>query len=498
MNPILDRFEQTVQRFPEKIAVSCRSDGYTFEKLKETAARLGARLASFRDAAAPVGVMVSRGCEPIVFFLSVLYSGSFYVPLDPDMPLVRLAKIIRDAGIRIILCTEEQKPILSEAGYDGQALTLADQGTKTAIIPEAAGDTPTYLIYTSGSTGEPKGVLKSQGAIVAFTENYTKRFGLGAEEIIGNQTPFFFDASAKDFYQMLFTGATLDVIPSELFVFPKTLIDYLNEKKITYICWVPTALAGVTQLNTFQEVVPTSLKKVFFVGETFPVKQLRKWMDALPDLTYVNLYGSTETAGVCCFYELPVPFTGEQVPIGRPLPDCQVFLKNVENGHTITEPNIVGEIYVAGPTLALSYWQDPEKTAATFVSLSLPDGQTVRALKTGDLARYDENGNLCFVSRDDAQIKYTGHRIELGEIEAAAEGLPQIEKCCCLYNEKKQQITLFCTLTAGCTEGRKEIKHALSGMLCDYMMPNKYIILDDLPINANGKVDRMKLKSMYF
>ncbi len=498
MNPILDRFEQTVQRFPEKPAVTCRDEFYTFSQLKDTAQKLATSISESGTKESPIGVLVSRGCSTTVFFLSVLYSGNFYVPLDPDIPHAKLAKILTDAEISLVLCEEKQKALLKEIGFKSQALTLKNQADKPAMAPESTDDTPAYLIYTSGSTGEPKGVLKSQGAIVDFIETYTELFQLGADEIIGNQTPFFFDASAKDFYQMLFTGATLDVIPSELFVFPKTLIEYLNEKKISYICWVPTALAAVTQLNTFQEVLPTTLKKVFFVGETFPIKQLRKWMEALPKLQYVNVYGSTELAGVCCYYELPVPYDADQIPIGQALPDCKTYLVDSEDGHFITEPGMIGELYVTGSTLALSYYRDPEKTAQTFVSLPFPDVTTTRALKTGDLAKYDSDGNLLFLSRDDDQIKHTGHRIELGEIETVVNQLAEINQCCCLYNEQKQQINLFCVLTDGCNWDRKALRHALKDQLSDYMLPNKYYILDSLPLNANSKVDRMKLKEMYF
>ncbi len=294
---------------------------------------------------------------------------------------------------------------------------------------------------------------------------------------------------------MLFTGATLEVLPSELFVLPVTLIEYLNERHISCICWVPSALSVVTQLNTFSQVVPTDLTNVFFVGETFPVKQLQKWMEALPDARYVNLYGQTEIAGVCCCCELPVPFCGEEIPMGRPLPNCRVFLLDEEENF-ITEPDRIGEIYVVSVALALEYYRDPERTAETFVALTLPDGTRARALRTGDLAKYDAEGNLYFVSRGDAQIKHMGYRIELGEIEAAANGLPEIARGCCLYQEEKGRICLFCELVPGCDWDKKAVRRALQERLSEYMLPGKYYILDEIPRNANGKADRVRLKEM--
>ena len=134
---------------------------------------------------------------------------------------------------------------------------------------------------------------------------YSSYFHLGSDEIIGNQTPFFFDASAKDLYLMMYTGAALEVLPSEMFIFPVTLIEYMIERKVSYVCWVPTALAIVAQMLTFKKVLPETLKKVFFVGEVFPTKQLHKWLTTLPDIQYVNLYGSSELEGCCGYYEIP-------------------------------------------------------------------------------------------------------------------------------------------------------------------------------------------------
>ena len=196
---------------------------------------------------------------------------------------------------------------------------------------------------------------------------------------------------------MMYTGAALEVLPSEMFIFPVTLIEYMNERKVSYVCWVPTALAIVTQMNTFKKVLPETLKKVFFVGEVFPTKQLHKWLTTLPDIQYVNLYGSSELAGICCYYEIPdADHQPDILPIGKPLPNCKVlllrdgvFINPKESIPSEGEDAGIGEICVIGDSLALEYFHDPEKTAKTFTALTLPDGTKVRALMTGDLARYD-------------------------------------------------------------------------------------------------------------
>ena len=271
------------------------------------------------------------------------------------------------------------------------------------------------------------------------------------------------------------------------------LIEYLNARRITYLCWVPTALSIVTQLNTFRQILPTTLQTVLFVGEVFPVKQLHKWLTTLPELRYVNLYGSSELAGICCYYEIPRGQLPEQLPMGIPLSNCRVYLHAA--GGFVTSPEQLGEVWVESPALALEYYGDPEKTAVAFCQETLPDGRTGRVLKTGDLARYDAEGNLVFSSRKDFQIKHMGRRIELGEIEAAADRLPELQRCCCLYNDGKKRIELFCQLSPGLALDGKQIQSLLRGSLSDYMVPTKVHILDEMPFNANGKIDRSRLKA---
>ena len=491
---ILTKFDQLARTQADKTAVADETHSYTFASLHNTAACLGTAIRDRQPKGGPVGVLVHRGADTAALFFAAVYGGCFYVPLDPDMPAHKLETILRDADIQLVLGETEDRQLLATADYTGALLTLSEAASTPAELPEVDADTPLYMVYTSGSTGKPKGVLKSHGAMVSYIQAFLKRFGLTGEEIIGNQNPFFFDAAAKDLYFMAWAGASLEVIPSEKFIFPVRLLEYLNERRVSYICWVPTALAIVTQLNTFKKVTPQTLRHVLFVGEPFPIKQLHKWLSALPELQYVNLYGSSELAGVCCAYEIPQGLLPETLPMGKPLPNCKVFL-HTDRGFT-TQPGILGEVWIVSPALALEYWGDPEKSAAVFTQETLPDGSQARVLRSGDLAQYDAEGNLVFVSRKDFQIKHMGRRIELGEIESVADGLPQIARCCCLYNDEKKRIELFCQLneTEEALDG-KAIQSLLRPLLSDYMLPAKVHVLDQLPINPNGKLDRQSLKA---
>ncbi len=484
--------QDCVAQFPDKVAFSYNEETYTYLQTSQCALQLARRIDGTNS---PVAVICSRNAQVPLLFLAVIASGNFYIPIDPDMPLEKMQTILDDAQPRYLLGCEENLPLLEKLNFAGEFLTLQD-GQAGSGEPKLATDpaAPLYMVYTSGSTGKPKGVLKSHGAVIDFIEAYCKTFDFSSEDIIGNQTPFFFDASAKDFYLALKTGARLEIIPTAKFAMPPELIDYMNEKRISFISWVPTAYSIVAKLRTFSYVKPATLKKAFFVGEVMPMKHLNYWRTHLPQVQYVNLYGQSEIAGINCYYEVTETFENDQtLPMGKPLQNCKIYL--IENGKPVTRPDVIGEIYVASDALASEYYHDREKTDAVFQTMDFGDGP-MRVFKSGDLASYDQKGNLIFASRSDFQIKHMGHRIELGEIEAVSGALPYILACCCLYNSEKSRITLFCEVSENCGKTERDIQSELRGHLSSYMLPGRVVILEKLPLNPNGKIDRQKLKEL--
>lgn len=489
---VLSLLNECSHKYSDKISLSYKDDTISFKRLNIIASKLGSLIKGNNK---PIGVLVDRSINPILYFFSVLYSGNYYVPIDVDIKEDKLKSIIEETKFEYILGDKKYKSIIENLDHSHTYITLddLDETKECCKIPEDVGDNdPAYMIYTSGSTGKPKGVIKSHKAIKSFIESYADTFDFKENDIIGNQTPFFFDASAKDLYLMLARGLTLDIIPSELFPMPTALIEHMNEKKISFISWVPTALSIVAQLNPFEYIKPQYLNKVFFVGEVMPIKHLNKWMENLPDIQYVNLYGQSELAGIGCYYIVNKQFDNDSnLPIGKPLSNCEVYL--IDDNEIVKDKDHIGEIYIVSDALAKEYFNDKEKTNERFINKNFGKGDK-RTFKTGDLAKYDEKGNLVFASRNDYQIKHMGYRIELGEIENIANSLDEISRCCCLYNNEKHKIVLF--VQTNIEIDSKHILSLLRTKLSVYMIPNKVIVLESMPINSNGKIDRQRLREM--
>lgn len=492
MGSILDYFEETVTKYPNKKAISNINESLDFCELKDIAQKC-AYIISKIGKNKPVGIFTNRDIHSIVWFIGTMYSHNFYVPIDPDLPIDKIQHIIDDAGFEIIIGNDENFKKIKQLDYQKQYVTMDNLTESVFADTNINSSDPIYMVYTSGSTGKPKGVLKSHGSICNFIKTYCQTFDFVDHDIIGNQTPFFFDAAAKDLYLMMYLGTTIEIIPTEIFSMTTQLIEFMNEKKISFISWVPTALSLVAQMCPFSLVKPQYLRKVFFVGEVMPMKHLNKWRKTLPDIEYVNLYGQSEIAGVCCYYIVDGIFNNNDIlPIGKPLKNCEVLL--VDKDLIVTETNHIGEIYISSDALATEYYNDDNKTKSSFIEKDFGVGLK-RYFKTGDLAQYDVTGNLIFSSRSDYQIKHMGRRIELGEIEVVAGSIPEIDRCCCLYNQERKKIVLFCQLADNMTFTGQEIQSKLRKIITNYMLPNKIVILDNLPINANGKIDRQQLKN---
>ena len=261
------------------------------------------------------------------------------------------------------------------------------------------------------------------------------------------------------------------------------LIGQMNRHHVNTVVWVPSVMTLVSNFGVLDEIVPASLRSIFFVGESMPVKILRNWMQHLPAVRFVNLYGTTEAAGNCLYYEVPaIPAETDPLPTGKVFPGSRILL--LDGDRSARE----GEVCIVGPTIALGYYgmDDPQKFCRNPLNSMFPE----RMCRTGDLARLGEDGNYYFISRSDFQIKHMGNRIELGDIEAAAMSIGGMGYCCCVYHAPSDRIVLY--FVSQSLE-KRDVTRALRDMLPRYMLPNKTIPLDAMPLNPNGKIDRKKL-----
>lgn len=282
----------------------------------------------------------------------------------------------------------------------------------------------------------------------------------------------------------------MHIIPREAFSFPAVLMQFMFDHHINTIGWVPSALNMVSILGALHSPYLPELRHVQFGGEVMPMKQLNRWRKAYPNVRFINMYGPTEAADTCAYYIVDRAFEDtESLPIGRACNNKEVFLLD-EQGRLIQKPGQVGELCVRGTGLAYGYYNNSEKTKENFVQNPLQNSYAETIYRTGDLAKYNEYGELVYVSRKDFQIKHMGNRIELGEIETVAASLRGVESCACLYDTKHSRIVLFYTGTVE----EQEIRQGMADLVPEYMVPNRLTKLERMPINLNGKVDRQKLK----
>lgn len=500
---ILQQLEVTANKFPDKVFLADKQTSVTYSEFIKKAKTIASNLIKYNLKNQPIIVETKRNIETIIMFFGVLYSGNFYVPIDSENPKERTTAIMKnlfhDIDNKIMLSysdgfyvneissefeIENEYQIINEINHN--ALQLID-------LTRNVND-PIYMIYTSGSTGLPKGVIKSHLNIISFVEAFVKEFNILSEESLGNQTPFYFDASAKDIYVALYVGATIEIIPKEAFSFPMNLIKLLNDKKITMIQWVPSALNIVSQFKVFKAIKPLYLKKVFFVGEVMPIKYINDWFTNV-EAKFYNLYGSSETAGIVCYYEITkVLDETERLPIGKALSNAQILVVNDDN--KVCNKNENGEIFIRGAMLAQGYYNNKELTDKVFVQNPLHNNYNDIVYKSGDVGYFDDNNNLMFVCRKDYQIKHMGHRIELGDIEVAVNSVKGIKECCCVYSEKTSKIILYYSLLEEIENSIAYLKNELQTKLPNYMLPNRFTLMEELPKNQNGKIERKKLKEL--
>lgn len=496
MRNVLEYLEHSASQFPDKTAAADKDTACTYAQLLSDARRLGSGLAPYFAPRTPVPVLLDKSVDTLKIFFGAVYAGCFYVLINPEFPAPRIESILSTLQCRRIVTSRnmaEKLPNLPdlEPLFWEDLMSQEENPAMLRQIRENALDTdPLYANFTSGSTGTPKGVVVAHRSVIDFIECFTELFHITEEDVIGNQAPFDFDVSVKDIYSAMKTGARLEILPRSLFSAPAALLDHLCEREVTTMIWAVSALCLITTFHGLDYRTPQCVNKILFSGEAMPMKHLKQWMEHLPHARFINLYGPTEITCNCTWHEVdPSRVYADGLPIGRSFPNERVFLLD-EEGREIREPGKTGEICVSGTALALGYYNAPAQTESRFALNPLTTGYPERMYRTGDLGWRNEQGELFFAGRKDFQIKHMGHRIELEEVERALSSVEGVERACCLFDEKKSRLLAY---YVGIPTGR-DIRRVLAETLPVFMIPGVYVQLEEMPMTANGKMDRKALK----
>ena len=509
MKNIIEYLERSASNNPDKIGFTDGDRKVTFAEAALNSQKIACSLKdilakeetlSDRCPGLPVAVIIDRSVKCIEAMFAAVYAGCFYVVIDVNSPPSRISSIFERLNPAAVIADsahmELAKSVFNKeriVKYESALKNSVDKDFIEAMRNHMVDTDPLYVLFTSGSSGVPKGAVLSHRSVINYTEWVSAEFGFSENTAFGSQTPLYFSMSVTDLYSTIKCAGTYHIIPKACFTFPVKLVNFINNRKINTIYWVPSALSIISNWNVFEYEKPKHLQKVLFAGEVMPVKHLNYWRKHLPDCLYANLFGPTETTDICTFYKVERHFEDDEtLPIGKSCDNCDTFIVNEQGA--LAEKGEEGELYVRGSFLASGYYNDRQKTEEAFVQNPLRSSYPEKVYRTGDLVKLNEKGELIYITRKDFQIKRMGYRIELGEIEAAVNSFEGVKSSAALYDVSARQIVV---LYDGKADSAEDLLAWLRGKLPSYMQPDKAIKIKNMPYNANGKIDRIKLQNEY-
>ena len=502
MNSIACLLERAARQYPEHIALEDSQGEMTYADLRRQArAAASYFLRKGLKRGQPVAVYLPKSNGCVVSFYGALYCGVPYAPLDFTAPPARIQRTLENLRPPFLITDETGREHLAQ--MDLPALTVLDYGDLIAepedpaavdlALNETIDTDPAYIMYTSGSTGVPKGVVIPHRGVLDYAAWIAETYSITEQTVIGLQSGFHFDNSVFDLYAAVLTGAKVLIIPEILFMYPIKLMEYVKEKRVSCVFWVPTVMSSVANCGVLEELDLPELKTVVFAGEVMPNKQLNIWRKHLPNCLYSNLYGPTEITVDCTCYLVDREFADtDPLPIGYERPNMRVLI--LKDDGTEAAPEETGELCVIGSQLALGYWNNPEETRRAFTANPLNRAYYEEMYHTGDLAYKCRDGLIMYVGRKDSQIKLRGNRIEMGDIENAARTIPDLTNACAVFDAPNEQIVLFAETAAPVS--KRVLNLELGKLIPKYMLPGKVVCLEQFPLNANRKIDRVALKAM--
>lgn len=511
------------EKHPDKDAIILSDQSITYSDLNYKSNQIGSALTRMGVKKGDcVGLLFRKSIESIIAIFGILKTGASYVPIDPIAPANRMKYIISNCDIKCLILSGDlttkitpeffnNSPLKNALVSEGSGEELAKQSKTLDVvsweeafrvesedyrIPTITDNYPAYILHTSGSTGTPKGVVISHLNSLTFVNMAADFFGVSEKDRFSNHAPLYFDLSVFDIFVAVKSGATVVLIPERLSVFPMELARYIDDNKISVWNSVSSVLALLAERGRLENFRFESLRLVHFSGEILPVKYLRKVKAHMPKADFFNIYGQTE-ANSSMYYQInKIPNSDAwKIPIGKPFPNFEVFALNDDN-KIIDSPGEEGELFVKASSVAMGYWRDSERTAASFVRDPLQPLCHNWVYKTGDIVCLNENSDYVFTGRKDHMVKSKGYRIEIGEIELAIYSYPRINQAAVIPVPDDligNRIIAFVSATDGEKIQAKDILNHCSQQLPKYMIPEAVEFRQKLPATSTGKIDRKKL-----
>jgi amino acid adenylation domain-containing protein/non-ribosomal peptide synthase protein (TIGR01720 family) len=489
-------FEAQAERTPDAVAVVFEDEQLTYQELNRRANQLAHHLRSLDVGPdSLVGICVERSLKMIVGFLGILKAGGAYVPLDPSYPQERLAFMLKDAQVSVLLTQQQLVEKLPEhqahlVCLDTEWEAIARQ-SKEKLVSEVTPDRLAYVIYTSGSTGKPKGVCISHRAVnrLVLNTNYLK---LEPSDRVAQASNCSFDAATFEIWGALLHGARLVGVTKDVVLSPKDFVAQLREQGIS-VLFLTTAL-----FNQLAKEVPSafnSVRHLLFGGEAVDPRLVKMVLENSPPQRLLHVYGPTESTTFASWHLVQeVPEGVTTIPIGRPLSNTQIYL--LDNQMHPVPVGVPGELYIGGDGLARGYLNRPELTAERFILNPFSNEPGAHLYKTGDLARYQPDGNIEFLGRLDDQVKIRGFRIELGEIEGVLGQHPAVDEAVVVVREDvpgNKRLVAYLVVNQATAPTIPELQQFLKQKMPDYMVPSAFVLMNVLPLTPNGKIDRRAL-----
>lgn len=491
---ILKYLEQTVVRVPDQTAFYDDREQLTFAALMETAQRIGTALAAHAAPRTPVALLMApRSIRNIPAIFGALYAGCAYAPMDISMPPERLSLLLTllepsailadEKGVNAIRELNIHKPVVR---YETAANGPIDARLLYEIRRQSSVYDPMSILYTSGSTGIPKGSVQTHFSYMHWTEATIQMYGFDGNVVFANQSPFFYANSIIDIFPPVALGATVYLLPAGVLTFPRRFIECLRAHHVTELTMTPSSFLAA--VNVLEPGCLPELRWSLMSGESMPWAPLEKWMQAAPNADWWHFYGSTEMFSVAVGKVTAPPEPGQRLPVGKPFPMTHILF--VDEAGDEVPPGTPGEMLVSSPWVSVAYHRDAARTQTAWVVDPLGRGWHERFYRAGDIGCLRPDGQLVVLGRRDSQIKHMGYRMELGELEAALCSIPGWEDGCVLFDGEK----IWCFYSGTLTE--KAIRKELKAKLPQYMLPDVFRHLDELPHTSTMKLDRGALKAM--